>query len=298
MPVRLDWVQSFVSERGMFSTAELYHENSKVKPYEAEWGGEFSSPAMTNVYRMVRNPYKTYARCDRLQLPRTHRRGELARVLRRRRSVREFSTEPVSLQELGELLGLSCGVTGAQHLGGSDYLLLRSNPSGGALYPIEVYPIVFRGRDVAPGLYHYAPREHALELITAGEFQETVFQITMKQQVVREASFVIALTALTARNMFKYGERGYRYMLLDAGHLAENLYLTANVLDLGCVTIAGFIDDRLNELLDIDGVNEFAVYLFVSGHMPRQPWRVRAKAWFFPLMLRLKRKQRQWWGRR
>jgi SagB-type dehydrogenase family enzyme len=295
MPLRLDWVQSFVSDRGTLSTADLYHENSKVRPYEADWGAEYFSPAMTNVYRMVRSPYKNYCRYDRVHLPRARRRGELARILRRRRSTRDFANEPVGLRDLGELLGLSCGVTGAQHLGGSDYLLLRANPSGGALYPIEVYPIVFRGRDVRPGLYHYAPREHALELIRAGEFQETVFEITMKQPVVREASFVLALTALTARNMFKYGERGYRYMLFDAGHLAENLYLTANALKFGCVTIAGFVDDRMNELLDVDGVNEYALYLFVAGRMPIQPWLVRARAWLFPFMLRLKRKQHELW---
>lgn len=286
MPLRLDWVQSFVSERGLLSTAELYHENSKIKPYEAEWGAEmFSpSPALTNVYRQVKNAYKSYYRYDRTPLPRPERRGELARMLRTRRSIREFSREPVTQRELAELLGLGCGVTGAQHLGGSDYLLLRSNPSAGGLYPIEVYPIVFRGKDVAPGVYHYAPRDHALELLRAGEFQDAVSQITMKQPVVQEASFVLALTALTVRNMFKYGERGYRYMLLDAGHLAENLYLMAGALGFGCTTIAGFVDDRMNELLEIDGVNEYAVYLFVAGRLPAQPWKERMRARVFPLV--------------
>jgi SagB-type dehydrogenase family enzyme len=119
----------------------------------------------------------------------------------------------------------------------------------------------------------------------------------MRQPVIHQASFVIAMTALSARNMFKYGERGYRYMLFDAGHLAENLYLTANALSLGCTTIAGFVDDRLNELIGVDGVNEYGLYLFVAGRMPRQPWRVRARANVFRLAARLKRKQHEWWGR-
>ena len=296
--LRIDWAQAYVSDRGMFSTAELYHENSKLKPYEADWSAEFFGPGVTEAYRQVKSPYKCYYRYDRLDLPRSRRGGELARILRRRRSIREYSEEPVTRRQLGELLGLSCGVTNAQHLGGKDYLLLRSNPSAGALYPIEVYPIVFRGSDLAPGIYHYAPREHALELLRPGEFRDTVCQIAMKQPVVLGASFVLVLTALTARNMFKYGERGYRYMLLDAGHLAENLYLTANALRLGCTTIAGFIDDRVNELVEIDGVNEFAVYLFVAGHLPRQPWRVRARAWLTPQVLRLKRQIYRWRGKR
>lgn len=298
MPIRLDWVQSFVSERGMLSTAELYHENSKIKPFDADWGAEYFSPAMNNVYRQVKSPYKSYYRYDRTALPRPERGGELARILRGRRSVREFAKEPITRRLLGELLGLGCGVTGAQHLGGSDYLLLRSNPSGGGLYPIEVYPIVFRGDDLAPGLYHYAPRDHALELVRAGDFQETVFQNTMKQPVVREASFALALSALTVRHMFKYGERGYRYLLLDAGHLAGNLYLTAVALGLGCTTIAGFIDDRMNELLEIDGVNEYALYLFIAGHAPAKPWKVRARERLFPLVAQYKRLKYEWWGRR
>jgi SagB-type dehydrogenase family enzyme len=291
MPLRLDWAQSFVSDRGLLSTAELYHENSKVRPFEADWGMDLMSAGMTEVYRSVRNPYKQYVRCERLALPRARRRGELARILRRRRSVREFATTPITRAALGELLGLSCGITGVQHLGGGDHLLLRANPSGGALYPIEVYPIVFRGDDLAPGLYHYAPREHALELIKSGDLQEELFQITMRQPVVREASFVCVLTALTARNMFKYGERGYRYMLLDAGHLAQNLYLASNALQLGCTTIAGFVDDRLNELVGIDGVNEFAVDVFVAGRMRPVPWRVRARTWVFPIIARWKRRR-------
>src|SRR5690242_5986807 len=102
MPLRLDWAQSFVSDRGLLSTAELYHENSKVRPFEADWGMDLMSAGMTEVYRSVRNPYKQYVRCERTALPRSRRRGELARILRHRRSVREYATTPITRAALGE----------------------------------------------------------------------------------------------------------------------------------------------------------------------------------------------------
>jgi SagB-type dehydrogenase family enzyme len=118
--------------------------------------------------------------------------------------------------------------------------------------------------ELADGLYHYDARAHQLELLHSTVLQPSLAMITLGQDMVQNANLVIIITAVLQRTMWKYGQRGYRYILLDAGHLGQNLYLVATALGLGAVAIGAFFDDELNHLLRLPA-EEKAVYLVCIG---------------------------------
>jgi SagB-type dehydrogenase family enzyme len=191
-------------------------------------------------------------------------------VIRQRRSRRDFTGEPLDEEQLSALLALSVGVT-AIYRNPVAVGVKRAFPSAGAMYPVEFYPLVLDLDGVDPGVYHYDVRQHALELLRAGAFRDAIFEYCMRQEFIRHASLVLALTAIFRRSKDKYGERGYRFALLDAGHAAQNMYLVATALEIGAVAIGGFLDDRFNDLLEVDGVAEAVVYLLAFGALPPHP---------------------------
>lgn len=245
------------------SISEIYHENTKdrkrVVPVTA-----FVPQANGPWYRA----FKKYPHRPKvcLEVPRPSGSAGLEETLEKRRTLREFSGEPLALDELGRLLYFSNGVTGKLELDGG-VLLLRASPSAGALYSIELYPVVFSVDGLQEGAYHYEVESNALEMIRPGQFREDLFDVTHRQEMVQKSAAAIVMTALFGRTKAKYGERGYRYVLLDAGHLAENLYLESTALGLGCATVGGFIDDDANRLIGVDGVQESVVYMAVIGRV-------------------------------
>jgi len=187
-------------------------------------------------------------------------------ALRSRASVREYSGEPLELTELSDLLRLSHGEIGQALLDdGVTVRPRRASPSGGGLYPIEVYVVALRVRGLDQGLYHYQPRDHSLECIRRGDLQPLAERAILYPDIVARAGVVVLLGALFHRHRFKYGERGYRFTLLDAGHLAQNVYLLSAALNVGCVAIGGYLDDEINELVGMNGVDEAVVYLLAVG---------------------------------
>lgn len=180
----------------------------------------------------------------------------------KRRSERAYTGEPISLEELSSLLHYAAGVTG--RVGNFP---LRAAPSAGALYPIEIYPIVNNITGLEKGIYHYDPRDHSLEVLDLGDYRSKVAKASLEQDFLSQANVVLALTAVFERTQWKYGARGYRYIYLDAGHIAQNIYLEATSLGLGACDVGAFFDDEVNKLLKIDGVEEFAVLLVSVGKM-------------------------------
>ena len=116
-----------------------------------------------------------------------------------------------------------------------------------------------------PGLYHYAPASNSLELIRELDAAQELARICYTAALAKSAA-VIALTGISLKSRLKYGERGYRFMLLEAGHIAQNALLAANALELGACPFGGFIDDDLDQLLGIDGLDEVSLYLIAIGH--------------------------------
>ncbi len=195
----------------------------------------------------------------------------LGEVLKRRTSTRDYHLRQLPLETLGRLLYVSCGIRGQRLIEG-EWTYDRSTPSAGGLYPLEVHLATQQVTGLADGLHHYDPRAHEIEVRRPGLFNSELAEMTLGQQMLADVNIVIVIVAERGRTMWKYGQRGYRYVLLDAGHLAENLYLAATALGLGAVTIGGFFDAELHRLFGLDD-NEDPIYLACVGQHPepREP---------------------------
>ncbi|BDD87208.1 SagB/ThcOx family dehydrogenase [Desulfofustis limnaeus] len=202
--------------------------------------------------------YKSYPDAAVLELPRAAWQLSEARIinlLQRRRSLRTFAETPVSLHQLAFVLWASQGVTA---LAGNH--LLRTAPSAGALYPIETYVSLQRVEGQASGIYHFDTRAFQLRLVVEGDQGSGLAAAFLGQQFLGQASFCLVWTAVSRRSMGKYGDRGVRYLLLDAGHICQNALLAAEAVNLGSCPAAAFYDRELNDLLGIDGYEEIALY--------------------------------------
>ena len=130
---------------------------------------------------------------------------------------------------------------------------------------MELYVATQRVTGVPDGIYHYDARFQRLDQLRTGRFQDQLVDLTFGQDMIRDANLVVIMTAVFQRTMWKYGSRGYRYVWLDAGHVGENLYLVAGGLKLGIVTIGGFLDAEINDLLGLPP-EETTIYLACVGH--------------------------------
>ncbi len=213
-------------------------------------------------WRKKPGTYKSYPEAPKIALPAPERVGGLPlwEAVGERRSVRDFRGSPISAQNLSQLLWASQGVTKIM----GEYAL-RSAPSAGALYPVETYLSVQAVEGIGPGIYHYGVREHELELLRSGDFREAVAEAALDQGFLAEAAVVFAWTAVFARSKWKYKERAYRYVYLDAGHIAQNVALAAVALGLGTCQIAALYDDEVNAVLGVDGKEECVVYMTAVG---------------------------------
>ena len=207
--------------------------------------------------------YKAYPGASTVALPKPVLTGGLptAQAIARRRSVRDYSQRPMTQAELSNLLFLTSGLS-ADNYGNAR----RTAPSSGALYPIEVYPVVHNVEGIERGVYHYAYREHALELVRAGDMRAHVVEQGLGQEFLGQCGVVLFLTMIMQRMRPKYQDRSYRYGLLEAGHLGENAYVAATSMGLGACGIGAFMDDAMNAMLGVDGVEEASVYMLAAGH--------------------------------
>jgi len=196
---------------------------------------------------------------EKLKLPRPSYDSEVSveHALRVRRSIREYSGEPLGIQQVSQLLWAAQGIT--DKLNG-----FRTAPSAGATYPLEVYVLVKEGgvRELEPGIYHYLNRRHELELLKRGDYTRELMAACLDQEWAGEASINIVLTAIYERTTWRYGDRGIRYVHMEVGHVGQNIYLQAVSLGLGCVVIGAFYDESVKEIL---GVDEAPLYVIPVG---------------------------------
>ena len=211
-------------------------------------------------------PFKEYLdRTLRLlpqpQLP----HAPLSELLTQRRSCRRFAARDLRLADLSALLHAAYGALGVIELGPLEQVN-RPVPSGGGLYPLEIYAMVLRSSELSPGIYHFNPLHHGIEEITAGS-PPPVFttELFMNQPYVTEASCLLVTTAVIGRSMWKYEDRGYRYILFEAGHVAQNIALSAAALGLGALHLGGFFDLDLADLLELDVNAEVPLYVTAVG---------------------------------
>ncbi len=189
----------------------------------------------------------------------------LGSAVRARRSARAYGPGSVSLAELSTLLGSAYGLTGAAEEIGQP---LRAVPSGGALYPLELYLAALNVDDLEPALYHYDPLRNVIERLRSLAANELA-GLTPYDELLVPSALVTMITAVFWRSRFKYGPRSYRFALLEAGHAAQNYVLAATSLDLDSCPVGGFYDRKVDSFLGVDGLYEASLYLLPVGGRER-----------------------------
>lgn len=211
--------------------------------------------------------YKEYARFPRIPLYETVTLPpHLSKVLQERKSSRDFLDRPLDLNIIGTILIESVGLKVKTSNELESSIERRFYPSAGARYPIEVYLISTRNtKDLTCGVYHYNVRRNWIEfLFPLKSFNEPKYFFADNWASL--PPIIIVLTSVFGRTQIKYGERGYRYSLIEAGHIGENIQLVATELSLKTCPLGGFIDDGLNDILEVDGENEAAIYAIALGY--------------------------------
>lgn len=206
--------------------------------------------------------YKSYPDAPKIALsaPQKADGPGLWGAIQSRRSVRRFAGTPLKEAQLAQLLWAMQGVTRVR-----EGFAFRAAPSAGALYPIETYLVANSVEGIAPGLYHYGIERHELEQLRVGDLRMAAAQAALDQEMAYHANVFFIWTSVFERSKWKYRQRAYRYVYLDAGHIAENLALAAVALGLGSCQIAALYDDEANALLGVDGDEESAIYMSVVG---------------------------------
>ncbi len=192
----------------------------------------------------------------KLPAPNLHGTVSLEDSLVRRRSVRDYSQEPLNLGELSQLLWAAQGITGDWGA--------RTAPSAGALYPLEVYALVGNVQGLAAGIYHYIPNDHDIVLTTPGDMRLQLAGAALGQTSVKSAAVDLVFTAVYPRITRKYGERGIRYTHMEIGHAAQNVCLQAAAMGLGTVPIGAFDDIKVGTLLKLPK-DEAPLYIIPVG---------------------------------
>lgn len=186
----------------------------------------------------------------------------LSDAINQRSSIRTYSTSPLNLEELSYVLWCMQGVKEVINRPATS----RTVPSAGARHCFELLFLVNNVNGLRPGLYRFLAIDHKIQRVNEEQdIAERITQACLNQRFILTSSVTFVLTAVRYRMMWRYTERGYRYMHLDAGHVMQNLYLCAEEISSGVCAIAAFDDDKLNTVLGIDGVEHFAIYVGTIG---------------------------------
>jgi SagB-type dehydrogenase family enzyme len=199
-----------------------------------------------------------------INLPRPAR-SQLTELLQQRHSCREFAQTEMSLENASALLAASYGTVTPARLGGQTPFLRRTVPSAGGLFPLEVYAFTQRVEGLDDGLYHYDVVAHSLRQLRRENLFLKLEPMFYAYPFMKDANLVFAIAAVFLRIQKKYGPRGYRYTLMEAGHVAQNISLRAIELGLATLCIGGFLDSALNELLGLRVREEGVVYTVAAG---------------------------------
>jgi SagB-type dehydrogenase family enzyme len=167
----------------------------------------------------------------------------LEKLLQQRRSVRTFNKTQLNLTELGRLLWAAQGISHPQGL--------RTAPSAGALYPLELYVVAGEAEGLPSAVYRYLPEGHRLVETAPGDYRQALAGAALDQSWLSDAAVVVVFSAVYARTTHKYGERGIRYVHIEVGHAAQNLFLQAEAQALGSVVVGAFRDDEVSKVLDL-----------------------------------------------
>jgi SagB-type dehydrogenase family enzyme len=244
---------------------EDYHEASRIYPGVVD-------PSVVGAARLERSltirvsatrAVKRHAHLPFVALPEANLgRATLREALTARRSRRAYGDDLLDLGAIASLLQAAYGPTGS--LQGTPQTL-RSAPSGGALYPLELYLAGRRVDGLKRALYHYDPLRHRLELLRPLGTAEDGSSLTPYPELLADSAAFVVVTAMLWRSRFKYGPRAYRFALLEAGHVAQNFLLAAETLGLAATPVGGFYDRLTDAFVGVDGLYETALYVLPVG---------------------------------
>lgn len=251
------------------SLGRAFHEQSKMTKRSMEQLAERIQHIVTGeALAKLNQSYKSYPFCPQVELPVANLEDQrsLQDVIVKRRSQRKWSADhSVSLQELANLLQLTYGITqGIPYTEGMTQYL-RATPSAGGLYPLELYVFAQGVEDLEPGVYHYRVAHHALEQLEAGEQTERFRMMEEQWGFATQPSLILVLSGVFERTMFKYRERGYRFLMMEAGMAAQMVTLLAAAQGLESCMMGGWIDEELNRMIGIDGVMESSLLPICIG---------------------------------
>jgi SagB-type dehydrogenase family enzyme len=248
---------------------EVFHENSK----NGRAGLALTQQSVEQVEDGMKQFHESlpYADCPSVSLPPPGEmpplRASLGEAIVGRCSSRNLMPVAVGLSQAAALLHYSYGLVRE-----NTYVKfpprLRPVPSAGALFPLEIYLYAARVEGLSPGLYHYSPTRHCVHVLPGAPRPDAIAAATIYPEYVGGASIVLFVTALFERTTWKYGDRGYRYALIEAGHFAQNVALVAGALGLGAFSLGGYIDREVDDLLGIDGVTHSTVCMVCAGGIP------------------------------
>lgn len=251
------------------SRALEYQEYSKYDKYSF-LEEQYRFAAFKSPYMMARavHPYKIHFSKQQIALNplKAQIDDSFLAVLEKRRSERKFSGAPISLMELFKLLHFSYGITGqAPMIGGKGMWHYRAVPSGGALYPLEIY-LYLHNSSLARGIYHYRPDIESLEVLDEKTHMDFIRQNVASGNIdMDNACCVVFITSMFQRTMLKYGDRGYRFVLNEVGAVEQNLSIISTRLGLKSCIMGGYLDNAINEMLGFKGPLETIQGVIVIG---------------------------------
>lgn len=249
----------------MNNTFEYFHQFTRqsYQPQSAKINPAGSHRAPIDWIKIY---FKEYPRMPKINLPKpAPLDSPIGQIIIQRQSSRDFQDKPIEIDIISQLLFYSCGITKPDK---DPDKTRRSYPSAGARYPLEIYPIILNGdKETEEGLYHYNVKEHNLEkLLVKKDIGKDIYSEIIGQDMILKSPLILVISAAFGKTVTKYKDRGYRYILFEAGHVGQNIHLVSQVLGLKCCAIGGFDDDKLNDFLDIDGEKEAALYALVLGY--------------------------------
>lgn len=276
------FLEAYHSRGAYDDIIEIGHDLTKLRrmdgPHMADALAVFQQPHMLQIEFTQDREFPLQGRIG-LPAPKIPERP-FSEIVRRRRSSRDFARRPLALGELGALLFCALGETGRLTAGFEDdhpvEASLRSIPSGGALHPTRLFAVALQPGDLVRGVYHYDAPEHSLEFVKPLPDVEidalfAAFPIHPEVVDLAEALAIFFITTKFWRARAKYGPRGYRYCLQEAGAACQNLNLAAAALDLNHVVLGGFYDDEVHACLELDGLDHAVVTAIAVGAPSERP---------------------------
>lgn len=197
----------------------------------------------------------------KIDLPAPQLKGiiSIEEAILKRRSIREYSSSFLTIEEIGQLLWSAQGITDNTNN-------LRSSPSAGATYPLEIYFVSIRVENLTQGVYRYLPPKHSLVLVKEGNIVKELYYACFEQDCILRSAGIIVISANMMRTTGRYGKRGERYVYIEVGHSSQNVYLQSVSLGIGTVAVGAFEDMKVKEILNLP-LGEDPIYLLPVGRV-------------------------------